>query len=116
MPYWNRYYNGILERLYPTADINIIIEALDNKFGWKAIQLQACRLGVARLGRGGPMGGSKYKDKAYCSKCREWFPKKNHPQMVKDYRCPNPGCNNTVRMPSVKSYRRQRGGKKNGKK
>ncbi|RLE64016.1 MAG: hypothetical protein DRJ47_08630 [Thermoprotei archaeon] len=102
MAKWTEEDDEILRKLYPTYDIDVILEALGGRFSWHAIRIRASLLGLKRIGRGGSRGESKYEGMAYCSKCSKWIPK----EKVKNYRCPY--CGRKVRFPGPLSYRRKR--------
>ena len=75
---WTLYQQGILKRLYATAPQEDIIEALGGEFGWKAIRIQASRMGLIRYGYGGTKGESKYSDDhVYCPHCEKFMHRDN---------------------------------------
>ena len=119
---WDRYVNT-LRQLYPTADEERILEALDYQFSWEAIGQKASELGIIRQGWGvGKRGVSPFHTRAYCKKCGKWVKFEDIPD---DDRCPleidgsrgRTRCNNKLKFTKKTlwwKYKEER--KKNGNK
>jgi len=101
---WTLYDKAILTRMYSTGTQEDIVEALENKFNWKAILLQANRMNLIRYGYGGRSGESKYSNNhVYCPKCERFMDREKAENKI----CPYCGVTK-VRDPGNQSTRRNK--------